>query len=112
MKEGQDKIYYVTAENFAAAQEQPAPRNLPQEGRRSAAADRSRRRMDAVGILHEFDGKQLVSVAKGDLDLGKLEDEAEKKRAQEKEASEYKELVEKMKTALGDKVKDVRVTLA
>jgi molecular chaperone HtpG len=50
-----------------------------------------------------------VSVAKGDLDLGKLEDEAEKKQHEETEAG-YKELVEKMKGALADKAKDVRVT--
>jgi molecular chaperone HtpG len=62
-----------------------------------------------TGHLTEFDGKQLQSVAKGGLDLGKLEDEAEKKEA-EKAADEYKELLEKVKTSLGDKVKDVRVT--
>jgi molecular chaperone HtpG len=62
-----------------------------------------------VGHLTEFDGKQLQSVAKGGLDLGKLEDEAEKKEA-EKAADEYKELIDKVKTSLGDKVKDVRVT--
>jgi molecular chaperone HtpG len=62
-----------------------------------------------VGHLTEFDGKLLQSVAKGGLDLGKLEDEAEKKEA-EKAADEYKELLEKVKASLGDKVKEVRVT--
>ena len=62
-----------------------------------------------VGHLTEFDGKQLKSVAKGGLDLGELEDEAEK-TAQKKAEDEYKELVEKIKTALGERVKDVRVT--
>ncbi|HET9764618.1 MAG TPA: molecular chaperone HtpG, partial [Casimicrobiaceae bacterium] len=59
--------------------------------------------------LTEFEGKSLVSVAKGDLDLGKLEDEAEKKE-QEKEAGEFKELTERIEKVLAGKVKDVRVT--
>jgi molecular chaperone HtpG len=62
-----------------------------------------------LSFLQDFDGKELVSVAKGDLDLGKLEDEAEKKRHEETETT-YKDLVEKMKTALADKAKEVRVT--
>jgi molecular chaperone HtpG len=62
-----------------------------------------------AGHLTEFDGKPLQSVAKGGLDLGKLEDVAEKEEA-EKAADEYKELIEKVKVTLGDKVKDVRVT--
>ena len=62
-----------------------------------------------LSFLNDFEGKELVSVAKGGLDLGSLEDEAEKKEHAETEAG-YKELVEKMKAALGDKAKDVRVT--
>jgi molecular chaperone HtpG len=62
-----------------------------------------------LSFLHEVEGKELVSVAKGDLDLGKLEDETEKKQHEETE-TQYKDLVEKMKTALADKAKDVRVT--
>jgi molecular chaperone HtpG len=62
-----------------------------------------------VSSLTEFDGKSLVSVAKGGLDLGKLEDEAEK-REQEKQASEHKELTEKIKKTLDKRVKEVRVT--
>lgn len=61
-----------------------------------------------TGHLTEFEGKQLRSVAKGGLDLGKLEDEAEKKEA-EQAADEYKELLEKIKTSLGEKIKEVRV---
>ncbi|MEA5097984.1 MAG: molecular chaperone HtpG, partial [Burkholderiaceae bacterium] len=60
-------------------------------------------------FLREFDGKSLVSVAKGGLDLGQLADEADKKQ-QEATQTDYKELVEKMKAALADKAKDVRVT--
>ena len=62
-----------------------------------------------LSFLSEFEGKELVSVAKGDLDLGALEDEAEKKEHEETETS-YKDLVEKMKAALGEKAKDVRIT--
>ncbi|HRP95439.1 MAG TPA: molecular chaperone HtpG, partial [Rhodocyclaceae bacterium] len=62
-----------------------------------------------IGNLTEFDGKPLQSVAKGGLDLGELEDEAEKKEA-EKAADEFKELLDKMKASLGERVKDVRVT--
>ena len=60
--------------------------------------------------MTEFEGKPLQSVAKGGLDLGSLEDQAEKEE-REKEASDYQELTEKMKLALGEQVKDVRVTL-
>ena len=64
----------------------------------------------ADGIwLQDFDGKELASVAKGGLDLGQLENEAEKKQHEETE-TRFKELVEKMKTSLGDKAKEVRVT--
>ncbi|MFA7605253.1 MAG: molecular chaperone HtpG, partial [Rhodocyclaceae bacterium] len=63
-----------------------------------------------IGNLTEFDGKSLVSVAKGGLDLGQLEDEAEKKEA-EQAADEYKALLEKIQTSLGERVKEVRVTL-
>ncbi|MDD5472131.1 MAG: molecular chaperone HtpG, partial [Sideroxydans sp.] len=63
----------------------------------------------ALSYLTEFDGKQLVSVAKGGLDLGALEDAAEKQE-QEKQADELKPLLEKIKASLADKVKEVRVT--
>jgi len=62
-----------------------------------------------IGHLTEFDGKELQSVAKGGLDLGALEDEAEKKEA-EQAADEYKELLDKVRQSLGDKIKDARVT--
>jgi molecular chaperone HtpG len=62
-----------------------------------------------LGHLTEFEGKPLQSVAKGGLDLGKLEDEAER-QAQEAQAGEFMDLAEKMKKALGDRVKEVRVT--
>jgi molecular chaperone HtpG len=63
-----------------------------------------------LSFLHELDGVPLVSVAKGDLDLGELAD-AQEKEAQQKVVDEYKDLVARVKAALGEKVKDVRVTL-
>ena len=108
MKEGQDKIYYVTADSFAAAKNSPHLEIFRKKGVEVLLlTDRVDEWM--LSFLQDFDGKELVSVAKGDLDLGKLEDEAEKKQHEETEAN-YKELVEKMKTALADKAKDVRVT--
>jgi molecular chaperone HtpG len=108
MKEGQEKIYFVTAETFNAARNSPHLEIFRKKGIEVLLLSD---RVDewVVGHLTEFDGKHLQSVAKGGLDLGKLEDEAEKKEA-EKAADEYKELIDKVKAALGDKVKDVRVT--
>lgn len=108
MKEGQDKIYYVTAETYNAAKNSPHLEVFRKKGIEVLLlSDRVDEWM--LGYLTEFDGKQLVSVARGDLDLGKLQDEEEKK-AQEKEADEFKALTDKIKASLGDRVKDVRVT--
>jgi molecular chaperone HtpG len=109
MKQGQDKIYYIPAETFAAAKNSPHLEIFRKKGLEVLLLSD---RVDewVVSHLHEFGGKALQSVAKGDLDLGKLEDEAEKKE-QEKEAGEYKDITDKIKAALGDRVKDVRVTL-
>ncbi|MCC6071846.1 molecular chaperone HtpG [Massilia sp. GCM10020059] len=108
MKEGQDKIYYVTGESFTAAKNSPHLEIFRKKGVEVLLlTDRVDEWM--LSFLTEFEGKELVSVAKGGLDLGGLEDEAEKKEHEETENS-YKELVEKMKAALGDKAKDVRVT--
>ncbi len=108
MKEGQEKIYYVTAETFTAAKNSPHLEIFRKKGIEVLLLSD---RVDewVTGNLTEFDGKHLQSVAKGGLDLGKLEDEAEKKEA-EQAADEYKELLDKVKATLGDKVKDVRVT--
>ncbi|MBS1190209.1 MAG: Heat shock protein Hsp90:ATP-binding region, ATPase-like protein [Rhodocyclaceae bacterium] len=108
MKEGQEKIYYVTADTFNAARNSPHLEIFRKKGIEVLLLSD---RVDewVVGHLTEFEGKPLQSVAKGGLDLGKLEDEAEKKET-EKAADEYKDLVEKVKQSLGDKVKEVRVT--
>ncbi len=108
MKEGQEKIYYITAETFNAAKNSPHLEVFRKKGIEVLLMSD---RVDewAMSYLTEFDGKQFASVAKGGLDLGKLEDEAEKE-AQEKEANEFKPLTEKIKTSLGDRVKEVRIT--
>ena len=108
MKEGQDKIYYVTADTHAAAKSSPHLEIFRSKGIEVLLLSD---RVDewVVSNLNEFDGKQLVSVAKGALDLGELGDE--EKQAQEKEATEHKELTERVQKALGDRVKEVRVTL-
>ena len=107
MKDGQDKIYYITADSFAAAKNSPHLEIFRKKGIEVLLL--SDRVDEWVGSnLTEFDGKPLASVAKGDLDLGKLADED--KKEQEKEAGEHKELVEKIGKSLGDQVKQVRVT--
>jgi len=108
MKEGQDKIYYITAETFAAAKSSPHLEVFRKKGIEVLLLSD---RVDewVASSLPEFEGKPLQSVAKGGLDLGGLEDEQEKE-AQKKEADEFKDLLEKMQSALGDKVKEVRVT--
>ncbi len=108
MKEGQDKIYYITADSFAAAKHSPHLEIFRKKGIEVLLLSD---RVDEwlLGSLTEFDGKPLQSVAKGDLDLGKLEDEAEKEE-QKKVEDEYKSLTEKIQAKLGDKVKEVRVT--
>jgi len=109
MKPEQEKIYFVTAETFAAAKNSPHLEVFRKKGVEVLLmADR----IDEWVMQHftEFEGKQLQSVAKGRLELGKLEDEEEKK-AQEKEEGESKPLLARIGKSLGDTVKDVRVTL-
>lgn len=107
-KEGQDNIYYVTAESYATAKNSPHLEIFRKKGVEVLLlTDRVDEWM--LSFLNDFEGKELASVAKGGLDLGQLEDEAEKKQHEETQ-TEFKDLVEKMKTALADKAKDVRVT--
>ncbi|MEB2348533.1 MAG: molecular chaperone HtpG [Comamonadaceae bacterium] len=108
MKEGQEAIYYITAETLAAARNSPQLEVFRKKGIEVLLmADR----VDewALGYLHDFDGTPLQSVAKGAVDLGKLQDEAEKKAAQEA-AEQFKPLLAKLKEALKDQAEDVRVT--
>ncbi|MDP1638680.1 MAG: molecular chaperone HtpG [Candidatus Nitrotoga sp.] len=108
MKEGQDKIYYITADTFNAAKNSP---HLEVFRKKDIEVLLLTDHVDewVVSNLSTFEGKSLVSVAKGGLDLGKLEDEAEKQE-QEKDAGVFKELTDKIKASLSDRVKEVRVT--
>ena len=108
MKTGQDKIYYVTAESFNAARNSPHLEVFRKKGIEVLLLSD---RVDewVVGHVTEFEGKPLVSVAKGGLDLGSLEDETEKKE-REQESSDLSDLLGRIKSSLGERVKDVRVT--
>jgi molecular chaperone HtpG len=108
MKEGQEAIYYITAETLAAAKNSPQLEVFKKKGIEVLLMSD---RVDewALGFLNEFDGTPLQSVAKGAFDLGKLQDEAEKKAAEEA-AESAKPLIAKLKEALKDKAEDVRVT--
>ncbi|MEE9425159.1 MAG: molecular chaperone HtpG [Methylococcales bacterium] len=108
MKDGQDKIYYVTAETFAAAKNSPHMEIFRKKGIEVLLLTD---RVDEwlVSGLTEFDGKQLQSIAKGELNLGDLDDE-DTKAEQEKAAENAKDIIDKLKEVLGDKVEDVRVS--
>lgn len=108
MQPEQELIYYITAESFAAAQHSPHLEIFRKKGIEVLLLSD---RVDEwlLGSLTEFDGKKLQSIAKGDLDLGKLESDTEKD-IQKKIEEEAKSLVEKIKASLGEQVKDVRVT--
>ncbi|MDA8095143.1 MAG: molecular chaperone HtpG [Betaproteobacteria bacterium] len=108
MKEGQEKIYYVSADSFPAAKHSPHLEIFRKKGIEVLLLHD---RVDEwlVSHLTEFEGKSLQSVAKGELDLGSLEDAQEKSEKQQ-EADEFKDLVSKVKEALGEQVKEVRIT--
>jgi len=108
MKEGQEAIYYITAETLAAAKGSPQLEVFRKKGLEVLLlTDRVDEWM--LSHLYEFDGKPLQSVAKGAVDLGKLQDEAEKKQAEEA-AEAFKPVLEKLQAALKDRAKDVRTT--
>jgi molecular chaperone HtpG len=108
MKEGQEAIYYITADTLAAAKNSPQLEVFKKKGIEVLLMTD---RVDewALNYLHDFDGTPLQSVAKGAVDLGKLQDETEKKAAEEA-AETFKPLLAKLKEALKDKAEDVRVT--
>jgi molecular chaperone HtpG len=108
MKEGQDKIYYVTAETFAAAKNSPHLEIFRKKGIEVLLLSD---RVDEWLISHldEFDGKHLQSVAKGDLDLGAPEDE-ETKKEQEEVSKDFEAVIKQIKDVLGDKVSEVKLS--
>ncbi|MBK6005264.1 molecular chaperone HtpG [Ramlibacter ginsenosidimutans] len=108
MKEGQDAIYYITGDTQAAAAHSPQLEIFRKKGIEVLYMTD---RVDewALSFLQEFEGTPLQSVAKGQVDLGKLQDESEKKAAEEA-AESFKPVLAKLKEALKDKAQDVRVT--
>jgi len=108
MKEGQEKIYFITADSFAAAKNSPHLQIFRSKGIEVLLLSD---RVDEwlVSHLNEFDGKPLASIAKGELDLDKLADEEEKQAAKKTE-DEYADLVKRMKDALEERVNEVRVS--
>jgi len=108
MKEGQEAIYYVTADTLAGAKSSPQIEIFRKKGIEVLLLiDRVDEWM--LSHLYEFDGKPLQSVAKGSVDLGALQDEAEKKQAEEV-ATAFKPVLDRLKEALEGRAKDVRVT--
>jgi len=108
MKEGQEAIYYITADTLAAAKHSPQLEVFKKKGIEVLLMTD---RVDewALNFLNDFDGTPMQSVAKGAVDLGTLQDEEEKKAAEEA-AETFKPLLAKLKEALKDKAEDVRVT--
>ena len=108
MKEAQDKIYYITAESYAAAKSSP---HLEIFRKKDIEVLLLSDRVDewVTSNLPEFDGKKLVSVAKGDLDLGKLSD-GDEKSDEKQDGDDNADLVKRVKEALSGRVKDVRVS--
>jgi molecular chaperone HtpG len=108
MKEGQEAIYYITADTLAAAKNSPQLEVFRKKGIEVLLMTD---RVDewALNFVQEFDGTPLQSVAKGAVDLGSLQDEAEKKAAEDA-AENFKPVLAKLKEALKDKADDVRVT--
>ena len=108
MKEGQEAIYYITAETLAAAKNSPQLEIFKKKGIEVLLfTDRVDEWM--LSHLYEFEGKSLQSVAKGAVDLGQLQDEEEKKQA-EAAAESFKPTLDRLKAALASRAKDVRVT--
>ena len=108
MKDKQDKIYYITAENFGAAKSSPHLGVFREKGIEVLLMHE---RVDEwlMSQVSEFDGKSFQSITSSELDLGELADK-EEKQAQEKVAEENKDLIERMKTVLGESVSDVKVS--
>ncbi|WP_088332065.1 molecular chaperone HtpG [Lacimicrobium sp. SS2-24] len=108
MKEGQEKIYFITADSYAAAKTSPHLEIFRKKGIEVLLMSE---RIDEWLMSHltDYQEKSFQSVTKGDLDLGELDDE-ESKKAQEKAEKEVEGLTERVKKALGDKVKDVKLS--
>ena len=108
MKEGQDKIYYITGDSYAAVKNSP---HLELFRKKGIEVILMHDRVDEwmMSYLSEYDGKSFVNIAKGELDLGELEDKEDKEKA-EKAAKDNESLLKHMKESLAEKVKEVRVS--
>jgi molecular chaperone HtpG len=108
MKEGQDKLYYITGDSYAAVKNSP---HLELFKKKGIEVILMHDRVDEwmMSYLSEYDGKSFVNIAKGELDLGDLEDKEDKEKA-EKAAKDYESLLKHMTESLGDKVKEVRIS--
>ena len=109
MKPDQEKVYYVTGETHAAAQKSP---HLEIFRKKEIEVLLLSDRVDEwmVSHLHEFDGKSLQAVTKGDLDLGKLDDDEDQKKERKETEGAFKDLLTRVKTSLGETIKEVRIT--
>lgn len=107
-KDEQDKIYYITGDSYTAVKSSP---HLELFKKKGIEVILMHDRVDEwmMSYLSEYDGKSFVNIAKGELDLGNLEDKEEKKKA-EKAAKDYEKMLKQMKESFGDKVKEVRVS--
>jgi molecular chaperone HtpG len=108
MKDGQDKLYYITGDSYAAVKNSP---HLELFKKKGIEVILMHDRVDEwmMSYLSEYDGKSFVNIAKGELDLGELEDKEDKKKA-EKAAKDNESLLKHMKESLAEKVKEVRVS--
>ena len=108
MKDGQEKVDYVVDDSFNAAKTSPHMEIVRKKGIEVILLND---RIDEwlMSHLHEFDGKKFQDIARGELDLGKLEDEDDKKK-QEKTEKKFKDLIKRIKEVMADKVKEVRIT--
>ena len=107
-KDEQDKIYYITGDSYTSVKSSP---HLELFKKKGIEVILMHDRVDEwmMSYLSEYDGKSFVNIAKGELDLGKLEDKEDKKKA-EKAAKDYEKMLKQMKDGLGEKVKEVRVS--
>lgn len=108
MKEGQDKLYYITGDSYAAVKNSP---HLELFKKKGIEVILMHDRVDEwmMSYLSEYDGKSFVNIAKGELDLGELEDKEDKEKA-EKATKDYESLLKHMTESLGEKVKEVRIS--
>jgi len=108
IKDGQEKIYFITADSLRAARNSP---HLEIFRKKGIEVILMHDRIDEwlMGHLHEFDGKQFQDISRGELDLGKLDDKEDKEQ-QDASEEKFKDLIERIKTSLGERVQEVRTT--